>query len=61
MMCQVNTYLRWIMGGMKGRKSRKKLQRRREAFDAISQNNDAHNPGKQSGGGHKMHRPGSNK
>jgi len=49
------------MGGVKGRKSRARLLRRREAFDAIPQNNDAHNPGKQQNGGHKMHRPGSNK
>jgi hypothetical protein len=49
------------MGGIKGRKSRARLQRRREAFDAIPKNNDAHNPGKQQNGGHKMHRPGSNK
>jgi hypothetical protein len=49
------------MGGIKGRKSKKRLERRREAYDAIPQNNDAQNPGKQSGGGHKMHRPGSNK
>ena len=49
------------MGGIKKRKSEARLAKRRESYDAISKNNDAQNPGKQSGGGHKMHRPGSNK
>jgi hypothetical protein len=49
------------MGGIKKRKSEARLARRREAYDAINHNNDAYNPGKQQNGGHKMHRPGSNK
>lgn len=49
------------MGGIKRRKSEARLKIRRDAYDAIPKNNDAHNPGKQQNGGHKMHRPGSNK
>ena len=49
------------MGGLKKRKAAKRLARRREAYNAIAKNNDAQNPGKQSGGGHKMHEPGSNR
>lgn len=49
------------MGGIKKRKSEARLKRRRDAFEQISKNNDAQNPGKQSGGGHRMHQPGSNK
>jgi hypothetical protein len=47
------------MGGRKKRKMVKRLEDRRAAYDAIPQNNDSQNPGKQSGGGHKMRRPGS--
>lgn len=49
------------MGGIKGRKSKARLERRREAYNAVMKNNDSQNPGKQSGGGHRMHEPGSNK
>jgi hypothetical protein len=48
------------MGGVKGRKAKARLERRRASYAAIPRNNDSQNPGKQSGGGHKMHRPGSN-
>jgi len=48
------------MGGIKGRKSARRLAARRKAYDTIS-NIETQNPGKQqTANSHKMHRPGSN-
>lgn len=48
------------MGGVKARKALKRLKRRQAAFDAHGPDSRM-NPGKQEGGGMRMHRPGSNK
>lgn len=50
------------MGGIKGRKSAKRLERRIRAWEEHKKNPPApQNPSNSSGTGHDMHKPGSNK